>query len=107
MSKNYDFRLKSERLRFYNQSAWRGVNGVRKKVLNRDNNECQWCKKEGIVNTKELEIDHIIELEYCSYELALDMDNLRTLCRSCHNKRHDRFEHREVRFNKFKNDERW
>ena len=104
---NYNFLLKSERLRFYNQSAWRGVRGVRKKVLKRDNNECQWCKREGIFNNQELEVDHIIELEKCTLEMALDMDNLRTLCRSCHNKRHDRFEHREKRYNRFHLDEKW
>ncbi len=36
-----------------------------------------------------LEVDHIKELE-TNPELALDPDNLRTLCKDCHNKRHDR-----------------
>ena len=103
---NYDFRKESDRKRFYNSSAWRGVNGVRNKVLKRDNNECIWCKEKGLVNISNLHIDHILDLEHCTYEQALDMDNLRTLCRDCHDKRHDRFQETFKR-NRFHEDERW
>jgi 5-methylcytosine-specific restriction endonuclease McrA len=40
-----------------------------------------------------LEVDHIKELE-TNPELAFDPDNLRTLCKDCHNKRHDRMNYR-------------
>ena len=62
-----------------------------------DRHECQECKKEGIVKTidhtkhKSLDVDHIKELD--SYpDLAYDMDNLVTLCVSCHNKKHNRYQ---------------
>ena len=78
----YNFRCEKDRMRFYKSRAWRGVNGVRNKVVKRDDNECVWCKRDGLVTTKEmgkLEVDHIIELEDCTYEQAIDPDNLRTL----------------------------
>lgn len=103
----FDFSNKNERIRFYKQAAWKGVNGVRNKVLERDNFECQWCKEKGLVTTTKLEVDHITELEYCTYQEGLDMDNLRTLCQACHNKRHNRFDGRKVKYNKYIQDERW
>lgn len=75
---------------FYLSTAWKHK---RLEILKRDNYECQWCKAEGKVNTNEhavLEVDHIQELEDHP-ELALENDNLRTLCKDCHNKRHKRF----------------
>nr|DAR84995.1 MAG TPA: HNH endonuclease [Caudoviricetes sp.] len=50
-----------------------------------------------------LEVDHIKELEFYP-EFALDIDNLRTLCKACHNKRHDRFDKNDRNFRK---DEWW
>jgi len=98
---------KAEARKFYKSKKWRTL---RAKVLERDNHECQWCKKDGKVtlrNDATLEVDHIKELEKYP-ELALDMNNLRTLCRDCHNKRHKRFNYdpenvREIKWN----DERW
>ncbi len=55
---------------------------MRDYVLRRDGYECQWCKKQGRVTLKSdtiLEVDHIKELDKHP-ELALDVDNLRTLC---------------------------
>lgn len=106
----YNFNDQAERLRFYKSKAWRGVNGVRNKVVERDGNECVWCKRDGLVTTKEmgkLEVDHIVELEQCTYELAIDPDNLRTLCTFHHNLRHNRFDGRAYQPNKWANDERW
>ena len=82
------------RHRFYCSGAWRRM---REQILKRDNNECQWCKAEGRVTTAKtatLEIDHIKELEYHP-ELALEPNNLRTLCHDCHNKRHDRHRYKQ------------
>lgn len=70
--------------------AWRLK---REEIKLRDNYECQWCKEEGRVTTEAhsiLEVDHIKELE-TNPELALVNENLRTLCKDCHNKRHKRF----------------
>lgn len=88
---NIDVSTREARHKFYNSTAWIKL---RLKVLQRDHNECVWCKAAGRVTTREnavLEIDHIQELEYHP-ELALDLDNLRTLCKDCHNKRHNRWQ---------------
>lgn len=105
----YDFKKKSERTRFYKSRAWRGVNGVRNRVVKRDNNECLHCKRDSLVTTKEmgtLEVDHIIDLEQCTYEQAIDPNNLRTLCNYHHNVRHNRFNGTSQNKNKW-NDEQW
>ena len=70
---------KVEARKFYNSQQWRQM---RDYVLRRDGYECQWCKKQGRVTLKSdtiLEVDHIKELDRHP-ELALDVDNLRTLC---------------------------
>ena len=100
---------KEERAAFYSSSEWRRL---REEVLRRDHWECQWCKLEGKVVTNAdtiLEVDHIKELEYYP-ELALDIDNMRTLCKECHNKRHERFQYRKSKAKENKNyreDEWW
>lgn len=107
----YNFKDKAERRRFYKSNTWRGVNGVRNQVVKRDGNECVWCKRDGKVTTAEmgtLEVDHIKELEHCTYAEAIDLNNLRTLCSYHHNVRHNRFDGQlqTVRKKKF-DDERW
>lgn len=75
--RSYDDKVRARK--FYNSAEWRTV---REKVLERDNHECQWCKEQGKVTLKGdaiLEVDHIKELDKHP-ELALDVDNLRTLC---------------------------
>jgi len=98
---------------FYNSKEWKQL---RAEVMERDNYECQECKRQGKVflDTYEyserakrkkikLVVDHIKELEDHP-ELALDKDNLETKCVLCHNIKHDRaFELKEPRWN----DERW
>ncbi|HGS1028810.1 TPA: HNH endonuclease, partial [Streptococcus pneumoniae] len=74
---------REERNQFYNSSEWRTI---RRQALKRDHYECVWCRDEGKVTTTNLEVDHIKELELYP-EFALDIDNLRTLCKACHNKR--------------------
>lgn len=103
---------KIERRIFYNSEEWKLK---RLDILERDNYECQWCKEDGGVTVKGkldkngnpvvLEIDHIKELEYYP-ELALVNENLRTLCKDCHNKRHKRFNYRSSRKEK-KWDDEW
>lgn len=82
---------------------------MRAYILERDNYECQWCKRDGKVTShldSVLEVDHIKELKDYP-ELALDESNLRTLCKDCHNKRHERFNYREKKKNIKWNDEFW
>lgn len=82
---------KQHRALFYKSTEWLKL---REEAMKRDHYECVWCAKEGKVTTRQLlEVDHIHELEFYPEE-ALDIDNLRTLCKDCHNKRHRRFNYR-------------
>ncbi|MFA9414026.1 MULTISPECIES: HNH endonuclease [unclassified Streptococcus] len=67
---------------------------TRLKALERDHFQCVWCRKDGILTTKRLEADHIEELDKRP-DLAYSLDNLRTLCRDCHNKRHNRYQRKK------------
>lgn len=96
------YKTKESKRQFYNSTAWKKL---RLKALERDNSECIWCAQEGRVTTQYdavLEVDHIKEIEYYP-ELALELDNLRTLCNTCHNRRHNRFDGREKKWD----DEMW
>ncbi|MEK4922378.1 HNH endonuclease [Cytobacillus sp. FSL R5-0569] len=93
-----DFKQKEVRVNFYKRNKdWLRV---RQDVLERDNYECQECKRQGNVFTdkhnpdkhKRLDVDHIKDLEDCTYEEAIDMDNLEALCIKCHNRKHNRFQ---------------
>lgn len=89
---DYDLDSEEGRTKFYKSVEWRGKQGIRNKALERDNYECVKCKEQGKVTTREdevLEVDHIYELKDYP-KLALWLDNLQTLCRPCHNKKHDR-----------------
>lgn len=108
------YKTREEKRKFYDSKEWRNL---RKKVLERDNYECQECKRNGYVSIDTYEysesakrkkiklvVDHIKELEHYP-ELALDIDNLETLCVTCHNVKHGRvFQPKE---NKWAHDERW
>ncbi|CQR24589.1 HNH endonuclease [Streptococcus varani] len=104
-----DVSSRESRRQFYTSTAWRKL---RRKVLIRDHFECQWCAAEGKVTMSDqsiLEVDHIKELEHYP-EFALDIDNLRTLCKEHHNQRHERFEFRKKGKSKkkdYRDDEWW
>ena len=101
-----DVSTREERREFYNSSDWKRL---RKQALERDHHECVWCRDEGRVTIDSLEVDHSKELEFHP-ELALDLDNLRTLCKECHNKRHGRFQFRKsqkMQEKNFRSDEWW
>lgn len=70
--------------RFYNSNEWRTLSAKR---LQDDGFRCAWCR--GIAD----EVDHIIEIKTPEgWERRLDYTNTRSLCHTCHNKRHKRFE---------------
>lgn len=101
-----DVSTREARTEFYNSSEWREL---RKVALDRDRRECVWCREQGKVTNEDLEVDHIKELEYYP-EFAIDLDNLRTLCKECHNKRHERFQFRKskkMQEKNFRTDEFW
>lgn len=94
------------RKQFYNSTAWKNV---RQQALKESNYECVWCKERGKVTTENLEVDHIEELQDRP-DLKTDLNNLRVLCKACHNKRHKRFQYggnqfkpKEIKWR----DERW
>ena len=96
------------RAKFYNRDEW---HELRDRVLERDHYECEMCRDEGrltIIQHSILEVDHIKPLEDYP-ELATDINNLRTLCKDCHNKRHHRFRYKKFApsTNKWRDDERW
>ncbi|PCF72839.1 HNH endonuclease [Staphylococcus delphini] len=93
---------RNENRKFYMRARWRKV---RQQVLERDHFECLHCKAEGkltINQHQSLEVDHILELNDRP-DLAYDIDNLQTLCKYHHNKKHGRFEHVKKKYD----DERW
>lgn len=101
-----DVETREQRAEFYSSSEWRVL---REQVLLDSKYECVWCKENGKVTTQVhsiLEVDHVKELEHYP-GLALNADNLRVLCKDCHNRRHKRFNYKpklkEIKWN----DERW
>ncbi len=101
---------------FYNGLKWRNM---RSYIKEKNNYECQECKRQGKVSLDiyeknkndrkkiKLVVHHIKELKDYP-ELALDEDNLETLCVECHNIIHDRhfksnFKQREAKWK----DENW
>ena len=112
------YKTREQKQKFYNSPEWKGPNGKRWDILERDNYECQECKRNGFVTVDRNEysqrakrkkialvVDHIKELEDYP-ELALDDDNLETLCVNCHNKKHGRYFTFKPRKPKW-DDERW
>ncbi|TYS67046.1 HNH endonuclease [Sutcliffiella horikoshii] len=112
-----EYQSKLQKRKFYDSKAWKLI---RETIKKRDNYECQECKRQGKVflDTNEysekakrkkiqLVVDHIEELEDRP-DLALDEENLQTLCVNCHNKKHGRYFRKFVwKENKWAQDERW
>jgi 5-methylcytosine-specific restriction endonuclease McrA len=104
-----EYKTKEQKVKFYKSDAWQEL---RLKALERDHYECQECKRQGMVYTdqhdpdkhKRLDVDHMKEI-YTHPELALEIDNLETLCIKCHNKKHGRFKYTPKQ-NRW-NDEKW
>ena len=74
---------------FYVSREWKDK---RIEILNRDHYECQRCKGNYVVESKPIKrikikrakyVHHIIPMKDC-FELALDDDNLVSLCFECH-----------------------
>ena len=109
-----EYKTLEQKRKFYDSYAWRKLSA---QIKERDNFECQQCKRNGFVSTDtneyseqakrkkiQLVVHHIRELEDYP-ELAFDTDNLETLCVDCHNKLHGRV-FRESN-NKWIDDEKW
>ncbi|MBU5250779.1 HNH endonuclease [Lysinibacillus capsici] len=110
-----EYKTKEQKRKFYDSGEWKKL---RAKIKQRDNYECQECKRKGIVSIDtneysesarrkkiQLVVHHIKELEHHP-ELALYEDNLETVCVDCHNKEHGR-DFSIKKPNKWQHDERW
>ncbi len=94
-----EYKTKEQKLKFYKGSPWKKLRLI---ALDRDNYECQECKRQGKVS-KGQNVHHLKEIYYYP-KLALILDNLETLCIKCHNIEHDRnFERRIKKWD----DEKW
>lgn len=73
---------------FYKTSQWRKTRAA---AYKRDGGLCQDCLKKGLI-TPGREVHHIIELtedNITNPSISLGLDNLVTLCKSCHEARHN------------------
>lgn len=73
-------------VKFYKNRKWREL---RREALTRDNYECQACKKRGRYARAE-NVHHRKEVKQFP-DLALDIDNVESVCIRCHNQEHKRF----------------
>jgi 5-methylcytosine-specific restriction protein A len=64
---------------FYNSAAWRKLSRLHKL----EHPLCAECERQGRVTIAQ-QVHHVKDLE-THPELALEWDNLESLCRSCHN----------------------
>ena len=73
---------------FYKSRTWQKT---RQFIWKRDNGLCQDCLKKGLI-TPGKEVHHIVELteeNIMDASISLGEDNLITLCKSCHEARHN------------------
>lgn len=92
--------------KFYKSNIWKKK---RQQILERDNYECQRCKRHGKFSPAEV-VHHIKHLDKHP-ELALKDENLESLCSACHNKEHpekyEKFKENWQKSNKPDIPERW
>lgn len=108
------YTTKEQQMKFYQSTAWRGVNGLRNQALKRDRYECQECRRQGGVHLDSVKVEgerkkialnvhHVLEIE-THPQLALTLSNLETLCLHHHNLIHNKvFTKRKKKWN----DEMW
>lgn len=85
VNKSYDeakMRNNPKYVAFYKTMAWRNT---RKVALVRDDYLCQHCLLNGVTKPAEM-VDHIIP-SLVDWDKRLDLNNLQSLCFSCHNKK--------------------
>ena len=99
--KLYNYIISGDTDKFYNDRVWRKK---RKDIIERDNKECQKCKRRGKFN-KATCVHHKKHLRENPL-LALDDDNLESLCDSCHNEEHPEKLNNDTK-EKFTTEERW
>ena len=112
-----EYKTKEQKVKFYSSYGWKQLS---KKIKERDNYECQECKRQGLVfvddnrlNRKgkkkiQMVTHHIKDLENDA-EVAWDEDNLETICVRHHEAEHARYNMKrwEPKVNRFYSDEKW
>jgi len=73
---------------FYNSNAWT----IMSKTFKKNYPLCKMCEDRGITKIG-IEVDHIIPISI-DYDLRLDVENLQTLCKSCHSHKTNRVDRR-------------
>lgn len=76
-------RLSYEHDWFYQSKAWKKLREI---ALDRDNNLCQKCLKHGEITDAKI-VHHIVYVDD-DFSKALKLNNLMSVCYSCHNKIH-------------------
>lgn len=85
---------------FYHSREWQVVRRV---VLQRDHYLCQVCKRAGRI-TPATTVHHITPVRV-DYSKRLDLSNLETICKACHNAEHrERTQSLKKKQNKIKNE---
>ncbi|WP_090951771.1 HNH endonuclease [Parageobacillus thermantarcticus] len=80
--KDYDKYKRNQQARaFYHSKEWERI---RLAALARDNFLCQHCLRNNRITPADM-VHHIIEIKR-DWSRRLDLDNLISLCNSCHNK---------------------
>ena len=73
-------------MKFYSSGVWQRL---RRQALQRDGYVCQWCLRKG-VHRRAVDVHHIVPTEV-DMSKALELDNLVSLCRQCHETTKDRW----------------
>lgn len=72
-----------EYVKFYKTRAWLNT---RKNILMRDDYICLTCERNGFIKPAQL-VHHIKEVK-TDWDKRLDLENLESICESCHQKIH-------------------
>ena len=99
LKKLYALIQQDKLVKFYQSRSWRSL---RLEALERDNNECQTCKRYGKVGEAQ-NVHHIKNVKEFPM-LALSLSNLESICIKCHNNEHDRVFRGQTK-NKWEDDE--
>lgn len=98
---------------FYVKSIWKNK---RIEIIKRDHCECQSCKRKGIIKVVKVKAKKKSERAYVHHikhlkdypELALENNNLETLCFDCHEQEHIEERHYfEKKKDSYVNEEKW
>ncbi|MFJ8453314.1 HNH endonuclease [Bacillus paramycoides] len=90
-------------IKFYKHPYWR--KHIRILALERDNSECQRCKRNG-KQSQGKNVHHLEELRDRP-DLAYVLSNLETLCIRCHNDIHDKYHNIVKKHCTIVDEERW